>query len=82
MRTQGESIVMRTILTAAMIFALSFGLFACGKDDQSSSAARDAEIQKKLQDAMQNEKQMYQGMQKGVETVEKQMQEQKEETKK
>ncbi|MEX0805259.1 MAG: hypothetical protein WD688_18340 [Candidatus Binatia bacterium] len=71
---------MRTILAAAMIFALSVGLSACGKDDQSS-AARDAEIQKKLQDAMQKEKQMYQGMQKGVETVEKQMQEQKEETK-
>ena len=70
---------MRTILAAAMIFMLSVGLSACGKDDQSS-AARDAEIQQKLQGAMQKEQQMYQGMQKGVENLKKKSPEQKQET--
>jgi hypothetical protein len=47
------------------------GLSACGKNDKDS-AARDAEIQKTLQEGSQRERQMYEGMQKGVENLEKQ----------
>lgn len=49
----------------------------CGRDDKSS-ADREAEIKKALQEGTQKEKQMYEGMQKGVETLEKAMKEQKE----
>ena len=72
---------MRTLLITAMGFALAVGLSACGKDDKNS-AARDAEVQKRIQEGMQKEKQMYEGMQKGVETLEKKSPEQKQETKK
>lgn len=71
---------MRTLLITAMGLALALGVSACGKDDKDS-AARDAEIQKKLQEGMQREKQMYEGMQKGVENLEKQSPQQKPETK-
>jgi hypothetical protein len=47
------------------------GLSACGKNDKDR-AARDAEIQKTLQEGSQRERQMYEGMQKGVENLEKQ----------
>jgi hypothetical protein len=70
---------MRTVLITAMSFALAVGLSGCGKDDKNS-AARDAEIQKKLQEGMQREKQMYEGMQKGTENLEKKSAEQKQET--
>ena len=70
---------MRTVLITAMSFALAVGLSGCGKDDKNS-AARDAEIQKKLQEGMQREKQMYEGMQKGTENLEKKSPEQKQET--
>jgi hypothetical protein len=63
--------IMRTTLIAGMMLALAIGLSACGKDDKDS-AARDAEIQKKLQEGSQRERQMYEGMQKGVENLEKQ----------
>ena len=56
---------------------LSLMGFGCGKDDRSS-AERDAEIKKTLQEGMQKEKQMYEGMQKGVENLEKAAKEQKE----
>ena len=49
----------------------------CGKD-QKSSAERDAEIQKALQEGAGKEQKMYEGMQKGVENMEKNAQEQKE----
>jgi hypothetical protein len=62
---------MRTTLIGGMVLALAIGLSACGKDDKDS-AARDAEIQKKLQEGSQRERQMYEGMQKGVENLEKQ----------
>ena len=62
-----------------MVFVLAIGLCACGKDDKDS-AARDAEIQKKLQEGSQRERQMYEGMQKGVENLEKQSSPPKQET--
>jgi hypothetical protein len=69
---------MRMVFITGMVFALAVGVSACGKDDKDS-AARDAEIQKKLQEGMQREKQMYEGMQKGVENLEKQSPPQKQE---
>ena len=69
---------MRTLLITAMGLALALGLSACGKDDKDS-AARDAEIKKRLQEGSQRERQMYEGMQKGVEDLEKQPSPQKQE---
>jgi len=69
---------MRMVFITGVVFALAVGASACGKDDKDS-AARDAEIQKKLQEGMQREKQMYEGMQKGVENLEKQSPPQKQE---
>ena len=62
-----------------MVLALAIGLSACGKDDKDR-AARDAEIQKTLQEGSQREKQMYEGMQKGVENLEKQPSQKQEKT--
>ena len=62
---------MRTTLITGVAFVLAIGLAACGKDNKDS-AARDAEIQKRLQEGSQRERQMYEGMQKGVENLEKQ----------
>ena len=70
---------MRTLLITAMGLALALGLSACGKDDKDS-AARDAEIKKRLQEGSQRERQMYEGMQKGVEDLEKQSPQQKQDT--
>jgi hypothetical protein len=70
---------MRMVFITGMVFALAVGVSACGKDDKDS-AARDAEIQKKLQEGMQREKQMYEGMQKGVENLEKQPSQKQEKT--
>lgn len=67
---------MARMLITVIGFVLVLGSSACGKDDKSS-AARDAEIQKQLQEGMQREKQMYEGMQKGVENLEKKSPEQK-----
>jgi hypothetical protein len=61
-------------LIIMLILFLSFS--ACGKNDKSS-AERDAEVQKTLQQGMQREKQMYEGMQKNVETLEQKNQENK-----
>jgi hypothetical protein len=52
-------------------------VIGCGKD-QKSSAERDAEIQKALQEGAAKEQKMYEGMQKGIEGLEKKAQEQKE----
>ena len=72
---------MATLLITAIGFVLVLGLSGCGKDDKNS-AARDAEIQKQLQQGIQKEKQMYEGMQKGVENLEQKSPEQKQETSK
>ncbi len=48
----------------------------CGKDDKSS-AERDAEVKKVLQQGADMEKKMYEGMQKGVENIEKKVQDAK-----
>jgi hypothetical protein len=56
-------------------------LSACSKDEKSS-AERDKEVQRVLQEGAQKEQKMYEGMQKNVENMEKKTQEQKEETKK
>ena len=69
---------MRTALITEMVLALAIGLSACGKDDKDR-AARDAEIQKKLQEGSQRERQMYEGMQKGAENLEKQSSPEKQE---
>ena len=69
---------MQTALIMGMVLALGIALSACGKDDKDS-AARNAEIQKTLQEGSQREKQMYEGMQKGVEDLEKQSSPQKRE---
>ena len=63
------------LLVIMLMLLMSFS--ACGKDDRSS-AERDAEVQKTLQQGMQREKQMYEGMQKNVETLEQNNQEKKE----
>lgn len=65
---------MRVPACAAAVLLLGVG---CGKD-QKSSAERDAEIQKALQEGAAKEQKMYEGMQKGVENMEKNAQEQKE----
>jgi hypothetical protein len=58
--------IKRSVFVALILF---WGL-GCGKDDKSS-AQRDAELQKALQEGAQKERQMYEGMQKGVENLEK-----------
>jgi formiminotetrahydrofolate cyclodeaminase len=68
------------IFVGALLIAASL-LPACSKDEKSS-AERDKEIQKALQEGAQKEQKMYEGMQKGVESMEKKMEGSKEETKK
>ena len=63
---------------AAMTVVL---LSACSKDEKSS-AERDKEVQKAIQEGAQKEQKMYEGMQKGMESMDKKMEGQKEETKK
>jgi hypothetical protein len=65
---------------ALVTVVLLFGA-GCGKGDKSS-AERDAEIKKALQEGAAREQKMYEGMQKGMEQVEKSVQEQKEKAKK
>ncbi len=60
-----------------IVLMLSLSFSACGKNDKSS-AERDAEVQKTLQQGTQREKQMYEGMQKNVESLEQKNQEKKE----
>ena len=64
----------------ALLIAASL-LPACSKDEKSS-AERDAEVKKVLQEGAQKEQKMYEGMQKGMESMEKKMEGAKEETKK
>ena len=60
-----------------IVLMLSLSFSTCGKNDKSS-AERDAEVQKTLQQGTQREKQMYEGMQKNVESLEQKNQEKKE----
>jgi hypothetical protein len=66
-----------TVLAIAAVVLLGAG---CGKDEKSS-AERDAEIQKALQQGAEKERKMYEGMAKGMENMEKTIQEQKEKQK-
>lgn len=52
----------------AVVFVVT--ALGCGGDDQSR-AEREAEIQKKMDEAVRKEGQLYQGMRKGVEDLEK-----------
>jgi hypothetical protein len=65
---------MRVPACSAVVLLLGVG---CGKD-QKSSAERDTEIQKALQEGAGKEQKMYEGMQKGVENMEKAVKDQKE----
>lgn len=69
---------MRNWFGAFVLVGLVFLLGAgCGKDDKSS-AQRDEEVKKVLQEGAQKEQKMYEGMQKGVENLEKGAKEQQE----
>jgi hypothetical protein len=70
---------MASWLITTMAFVVVLGAAGCGKDEKDR-AARDAEVQKRIQEGMQKEKQMYEGMQKGTENLEKKSAEQKQET--
>ena len=67
---------MRQWMTVLSCLAL-LSAAGCGKDEKSS-AERDAEVKRVLQQGADAEKKMYEGMQKGVENVEKKVEEQKE----
>jgi len=69
----------RTKMLACAAVVLLWGA-ACGKD-QKSSAERDAEIKKALQEGAAKEQKMYEGMAKGMENMEKSLQEKKEKQK-
>ena len=60
----------------ALLAAILSLAAACGKDGKSS-AERDAEIKKTLQEGAAKEQKMYEGMQKGMQDIEKSVQEQK-----
>jgi hypothetical protein len=68
---------MRVLAIAAVVLLWGAG---CGKDEKSS-AERDAEIKKALQEGAAKEQKMYEGMAKGMENMEKSLQEQKEKQK-
>jgi outer membrane lipopolysaccharide assembly protein LptE/RlpB len=61
---------MKALLKTLFAIVMVVTTFSCGGDDQSR-AERDAEIQKKMEEAVQKEGQLYQGMRKGVEEMEK-----------
>jgi hypothetical protein len=63
-------------LTIGLAMVAVISAVGCGKDDKSS-AERDAEVKKVLQQGADMEKKMYEGMQKGVENIEKKVQDQK-----
>jgi hypothetical protein len=67
----------KVFVFVGLVLSISPG---CGKDDKSS-AERDAELKKALQEGMQKEKKMYEGTQKQMEDLEKAMKEQKEKSK-
>ena len=57
----------RMIAAAVLVLA---GALSCNRDEKSS-AERDKEVQRVLQEGSQREQQMYQGMQKGAEKLDK-----------
>ena len=67
-------ILVRVFVLSGLILLAGQG---CGRDEKSS-ADRDAEVKKAMQQGAQKEQQMYQGMQKGVEELEKAAKEPKE----
>jgi uncharacterized protein YlxW (UPF0749 family) len=72
---------MRGFISISAALLLACLCFSCSKDEKTS-AERDKEIQKALQEGAQKEQKMYEGMQKGIDNIEKKMQDQKEQTKK
>ena len=66
---------MRQWMTVLSCLAL-LSAAGCGKDEKSS-AERDAEVKRVMQQGADAEKKMYEGMQKGMENVEKKVEEQK-----
>ncbi len=64
---------MKALVCAAALLLCAAG---CGKDDKSS-AERDAEVKKALQEGAAKEQKMYEGMQKGVQDMEKKSQDEK-----
>ena len=60
---------MKYWMIAAAVTALA-GTLSCNRDEKTS-AERDQEVQRALQQGSQREQQMYQGMQKGVENLDK-----------
>jgi hypothetical protein len=69
----------RSRMVACLAVLLLWGT-GCGKDEKSS-AERDAEVKKALQEGAAKEQKMYEGMAKGMENMEKGLQEQKEKQK-
>ena len=62
---------MRLLIVACAMMVAAVG---CGKDDKTS-AERDAEVKKVLQQGADMEQKMVEGMKKGVENLEKKTQE-------
>ncbi len=61
---------MRTLLRIFLVVVFAIAVSRCSGDGRNKDE-RDAEIQKKIQDATQKERKLYEGMQKGVEEIEK-----------
>jgi hypothetical protein len=76
-----EDTIMKSLVAVGALLIASSLLPACSKDEKSS-AERDKEVQKVLQEGAQKEQKMYEGMQKGMESIEKKTEGTKEETKK
>jgi len=64
------------------VLLITASLLPACSEDEKSSAERDKEIQKVLQEGAQKEQKMYEGMQKAVEGMEKKTDGAKEEAKK
>jgi hypothetical protein len=75
LKTRERRNSMSYFVVIALLLILS-GLASCNRDEKSS-AERDKEVQRVLQEGAQREQKMYQGMQKGVENLEKAPEDQK-----
>jgi hypothetical protein len=67
---------MKYFIPLGAVFVAFILVSGCSKDGKTS-AERDKEIQKVLQEGAQKEQKMYEGMQKNVESMEKKAAEQK-----
>ena len=67
---------MKSFFSLGAVAIAAILAFGCNKDSKTS-AERDAEVKKVLQEGAQKEQKMYEGMQKGVENMEKKAAEQK-----